>query len=113
MRKYLTIQGDTWDAISYRAYGSEFYTSELFDANPELQKYLIFSSNISVSIPDIQVAINTELPPWERNVIQETEVNSDLINILNNYNDSSSNLLSYRFIDRYTERMIVATEKGL
>jgi phage tail protein X len=113
MKKYLTIQGDTWDAISYRAYGSEFYTSELFDANPDLQKYLIFSANISVNIPDIQVAINTNLPPWERPVITEREVNNDLLDILNNYDNGLSDLLSYRFIDRYTERMIVATEKGL
>lgn len=107
-----TIQGDTWDTLSYRAYGSEFYTTELFKANPQHQHIFIFSENIEISVPDIDVAINQELPPWERVNITAIQNSDDMVNIINSYDPSTSGYISYRFIDRYTKRMIVATKKG-
>ena len=31
--KYTTVQGDTWDLISYKVYGSEKYIGNLMQAN--------------------------------------------------------------------------------
>lgn len=112
---YKTIQGDTWDSISYRVYGSEFYTNELFIANPAYHDFFIFSSNISITVPDIDVAINTELPPWERTAETASAPDKsaeDMRNILSAFNPNQLNVLSYRYVDRYTARMIAATKKG-
>lgn len=64
---YKTVQGDTWDLISWRNYGSEFYVDVLMKANPNLMDYVIFPSGIQVIIPVIKEKPNPEnLPPWKR-----------------------------------------------
>ena len=96
-------------------YGSEFYTNELFTANPMHQQVLIFSENISITVPDIDVAINTELPPWLRAQDDEEAPDQSALemhNILAGFNPNQLNVLSYRYVDRYTARMIAATKKG-
>lgn len=110
---YNTISGDTWDAISYRVYGSEFYVNELINANLQHIDTFIFNANITLNIPDIDTAINEQLPPWERPKIVENVADSELLDLYNGFDKLQSYFLSYRFIDRYTKRMIVATKKGL
>lgn len=113
MTTYKTIAGDTWDAISYRAYGSEFYVNELIDANLDYINTFIFSANIALNIPDIDVAINEELPPWERSdITDEMESDSELLDIVNSFDGSRPNMISYRFVDRYTKRMTATTKEG-
>ena len=64
---YKTVQGDTWDLISWKNYGSEFYIDELMEANPRLMDYVIFPAGIEVVIPKIEQKTNSEsLPPWKR-----------------------------------------------
>lgn len=64
---YKTVQGDTWDLISWKNYGSEFYIDELMEANPRLMNYVIFPAGIEVIIPKAAQKTNSEnLPPWKR-----------------------------------------------
>lgn len=67
---YLTIQGDTWDSISFKLWGKETLMSQLIKANPNDIDTLIFSASIELIIPDIAAPALTigigigELPPW-------------------------------------------------
>ena len=48
MRKvkvYKTVNGDTWDLISYKLYGSEQYFHQLMRANLNLLSVAVFDSN--------------------------------------------------------------------
>lgn len=66
MTSYVTIQGDMWDSISFKNYGSEYYIAELIEANLEYREVVIFPANISLTIPDIDVPTTQILPPWKR-----------------------------------------------
>lgn len=64
-----TIQGDTWDILSKRAYGSEIFMDELIKANFDNRKTVIFPAGVVINIPDIDtetIANDTNLPPWKR-----------------------------------------------
>ncbi len=67
MRKYRTVQGDTWDLIAYReyaGYGGEKLTSELICANPEYAETVIFGAGAELEIPEAHVPVSKSLPPW-------------------------------------------------
>lgn len=70
MRKYITIQGDTWDYIAYKVYGAEsgteFYMSALLEANQKYLGYVVFPADIELDVPDIKVELPRTLPPWKR-----------------------------------------------
>ena len=40
MNPYRTIQGDMWDGIAFKVYGSEAYMNVLLEANPEYAQYI-------------------------------------------------------------------------
>lgn len=61
---YKTIQGDTWDLIAYKLYGSEKYMKNLIEANWPLLDVLIFSSGIELTVPDIPEEQDDDLPFW-------------------------------------------------
>ena len=67
MRTYKTVQGDTWDMVSYRAYGDEGHVGELIAANLEHVNAVLFSAGIALRIPEVakQSVVDT-LPPWRR-----------------------------------------------
>lgn len=67
-KTYKTVQGDTWDIISFKQYGSELYTKQLVEANPTQRKTLIFGAGTLLTIPDITPAeqLQTNAPPWRR-----------------------------------------------
>lgn len=109
---YNTIQGDTWDSISYRVYGSEFYTNELFTANPDYQNVAVFDANINLVVPDVDTAINTQLPPWLRPTTSDGLTDTELLDLVNSYDTGYPNILSYRFVDRYTKRITKASRLG-
>lgn len=52
MTTYTTIQGDTWDIIAKRVYGSESYTSLLMRSNIRLIDIMVFSQGTVIDIPD-------------------------------------------------------------
>lgn len=64
---YTTVQGDTWDIVSKKVYGTEFRTDVLMKANPDVANVLIFSSGVQLVIPEVEdVDQFDSLPPWKR-----------------------------------------------
>lgn len=61
---YGTIQGDTWDSISFKVYGEDKFSKELLRANPRYMNIIIFSGGIELICPDISNTQNLTLPPW-------------------------------------------------
>ena len=65
---YTTQQGDTWDIIAKRQYGSELLMNKLIEANPDYRKVVIFPAGIKLETPLVEESINDDysLPPWKR-----------------------------------------------
>ena len=66
---YKTVQGDTWDLISYKIYGSENFIPELMALNYERRMITVFPSGISLIVPELDTSqkdIQLNLPPWKR-----------------------------------------------
>lgn len=63
---YTTIQGDTWDIISFKVYGDEKYMSDLLKSNPQHINTIFFSSGVEIICPDIDTEEVQNLPPWKR-----------------------------------------------
>lgn len=63
---YSTMQGDMWDLISYRVYGSEMYVKNLLEANPDYRTIAVFPSGIALTCPDIPSSTSSIMPPWKR-----------------------------------------------
>lgn len=74
--KYTTIQGDTWDAIAYKIFGSEKYMKNLMEANWPLLEVLIFSAGTEINVPDLPEDSEEDAPFWRT----EEEDGEDLIN---------------------------------
>ena len=66
---YATKQGDTWDIVSYRAYGDEGYVGALITANPEHVNTVVFPAGVALNVPVIETTpVGTNLPPWRTEV---------------------------------------------
>lgn len=64
---YKTIQGDMWDTISYRLYGTGNYMHRLMEANPAIADVWVFGGGVIVVVPEIVVdGAGVKLPPWKR-----------------------------------------------
>lgn len=74
-KTYTTIQGDTWDLIAYKLYGSEKYMKNLIEANWPLLEVLVFSSGTVINVPDIPEDSDEDAPFWRSN----NDNSSDLI----------------------------------
>lgn len=66
-KTYTTIQGDTWDLIAYKLYGSEKYMKNLIEANCPLLEVLVFSSGTVINVPDIPEDSDEDAPFWRSN----------------------------------------------
>lgn len=66
MTEYVTVQGDMWDIIAKKTVGSEYYMTELIDANPEHRETVIFPANVRLVIPEASTPVPKNLPPWKR-----------------------------------------------
>lgn len=64
MGSYTTVQGDTWDMIAKKVYGSEKYTTNLMEANRLLIEYMIFPGGVTLAIPDLPEETDDDLPIW-------------------------------------------------
>ncbi len=64
-KTYTTVQGDMWDFISHKVYGSERYFSTLLEANPEYAGTVVFPSGVVLTCPDVETPVNRFLPPWK------------------------------------------------
>lgn len=65
--KYITIQGDTWDSIAYKAVGSEYAMVEIMKVNKEYLGTLIFDGGVMLEIPESAKGANIVniSSPWE------------------------------------------------
>lgn len=60
-----TRQGECWDEVAKRVYGSEKYTGYLMQNNLPLLDVAIFSAGVIINTPDLP-ADETNLPVWRR-----------------------------------------------
>ena len=103
---YTTIQGDTWDKVSRKIYGSDFHTTELFNWNTGLQHVAIFDSGNRIYYEELDDDEFYEPPPWLRGDIETEDRNTELLDLMSTYRpDIGKGYLSYRFVERYTLRM--------
>ena len=65
---YKTVQGDTWDIISKKIYGTEKFMTLLMTSNPKIADIVIFPAGIEIQAPQINTTSETlqGLPPWKR-----------------------------------------------
>ena len=62
-----TVQGDMWDEVSERVYGSTQYTDALIAANPAHIRTYIFPSGVALDCPAVEEAMPpNSLPPWKK-----------------------------------------------
>ncbi|KEQ22305.1 tail protein X [Paenibacillus tyrfis] len=66
MSEYVTIQGDTWDVISFKLFGSDSQMSTLMELNPKHIRTVFFSAGIRLTVPTIPPKPAADLPPWKR-----------------------------------------------
>ncbi len=60
-----TRQGDAWDAIAYRVYGSEKYAGFLMERNPEHLDTMVFGPGVVLRTPELPAEEHTAgLPAW-------------------------------------------------
>lgn len=62
---YTTIQGDMWDLIAYKVYGSEVYMTELLEANEKYKEMAVFPAGLTLTCPDIPRKKSRIAPPWK------------------------------------------------
>ena len=63
---YTTTQGDTWDIVSLKAYGTEKNMGELIMANPDYRDVVIFNAGAVLVVPTVTKTRPSTLPPWKR-----------------------------------------------
>lgn len=63
---YETVQGDTWDIIAIKVYGSLANINELMDANRAYIDTVMFNSGIKITTPELIAQQSSKLPPWKR-----------------------------------------------
>ena len=61
---YTTIQGDAWDVIALRVYGTESAAGYLMQANLPYLDTFIFSAGEVLQTPDLPEQEDTALPSW-------------------------------------------------
>lgn len=77
-KTYETIQGDTWDLIAYKLYGTESAMKYLIEANWPLIDVLIFSAGTKINAPELPEELTSDLPPWrDAKAEAEAEDNAD------------------------------------
>ena len=65
--EYITQDGDRWDMISYKFYGTPVQYEVIIAANPDIPILPVLPSGIKLYIPAIEFETTIEsLPPWKR-----------------------------------------------
>ena len=66
-RKYITVEGDTFDYLALLFYSDEKLASTIIQANPDYCDVIIFDAGVELIIPDVPEAeMPSSLPPWRR-----------------------------------------------
>lgn len=73
---YVTKQGDMWDFVAWRVYGSESYVTVLYRANPQYMDVYVFDAGVILECPELTVEETTEesIPEWRDFVCPDEEV---------------------------------------
>ena len=58
------MQGDMWDTIALRMYGSEPLMHVLIDANPKYRDIAVFPANCELRVPEASKEVRITSPPW-------------------------------------------------
>lgn len=66
MDNYTTIQGDMWDGIAKKLYGTEKAMNVLLEANQQYRSVVIFGAGIVLDVPEYTAPKLDILPPWRR-----------------------------------------------
>ena len=66
MDTYITVQGDTWDMISYKVYGTSKYIGLLMQNNFNLLDIFIFSAGTEIIVPELSEEETDDLPDWRK-----------------------------------------------
>lgn len=72
MKEYTTMQGDTWDQIALKSYGSDTATRDLMAENgtsdPELLSVWRFAYGQPIAVPERAADASevSQLAPWRR-----------------------------------------------
>lgn len=101
MTTYTTQQGDYWDLISYRLFGSEFYVDQLFKANTQHADVAVFAAGTVLNVPVINEQTITNLAPWERPQLGQQASGVEIQQFDFVYKPG----FSYRFIERWIKQM--------
>lgn len=64
MNIYNPKQGETWDEVSYKVYGTDEYMHILLRDNLSLSHLLTFTGNENIVVPDIPEEELEVVPPW-------------------------------------------------
>lgn len=66
--KYITVEGDRWDNIAYRAYGNPNEVEALIFANPSVPVTDVLPPGLELLVPikDDPEVQQSNLPPWKR-----------------------------------------------
>lgn len=67
--EYITVDGDRWDLISYKFYGTPYLYEKIVVANPKVPIVPVLPGGLRLVIPEIdriEILISEELPPWKR-----------------------------------------------
>ena len=68
MNIYTTIQGDMWDSIAKKVYGTEKAMDILMKVNPEHLTVAVFGAGVEILLPQftVQEAASNDMPPWRK-----------------------------------------------
>ena len=69
---YTTEQGETWDNIALKVYGSEKYAYFLMQNNYPSLDILVFSAGTLLKTPPLPEKLNGSLPPWRKRTINSS-----------------------------------------
>lgn len=68
MEKYVTVLGDTWDAVAKKVYGDERAADLLMRANPQKIMTLMFSDGEELTVPkreaDTRKTVASDAAMW-------------------------------------------------
>lgn len=68
--QYTTTEGERWDNIADKVYGSPSEMNRILEANPTIERVDILPGGVILDIPIIErvdIQIDSEkLPPWKR-----------------------------------------------
>ena len=65
-KTYTTVQGDCWEGIAKRLYGTEAAMNVLLEANQDYNDITVFSAGVVLTVPEYEAPRTNLLPPWRR-----------------------------------------------